>query len=311
MRSGSQRREEASPFGVSEMEWLEVSVTTGYEAAEAVADLLSRYAYRGVAIEAGPRGWDEEQVVVRAYIPADEHLSIHKRRIEEALGHLNQILPVSVPVFRTVAEKDWAEAWKERLTVMHIGSRIVICPSWLSYEPAPDEILIRLDPGMAFGSGLHPSTRLCLMKLEELVWPGARVLDMGTGSGILAIAAARLGAGHVLAVDNDPVAVQVARDNVAANGVGGIVRVVHGSLAEAEGEYDIVVVNILANVIVEMIRDGLAGKVLPEGAFIAAGLILGQEVEVSTALRQQGLMPAEQCQIEDWVCLVARRREIS
>ncbi|MCX7680409.1 MAG: 50S ribosomal protein L11 methyltransferase [Anaerolineae bacterium] len=292
------------------MEWLEVSVTTGYEAAEAVADLLSRYAYRGVAIETGPQGWEEEQVIVKAYLPADELPFAHRQRIEEALGHLNQILPVSAPVFRTIAEQDWAEAWKERLTVMHIGRRIVVCPSWLTYEPAPDEVVIRLDPGMAFGSGLHPSTRLCLMKLEELVRPGARVLDMGTGSGILAIAAARLGAGQVLAVDNDPVAVRVARENVAANGVRELVRVVRGSLAEAQGEYDVIVVNILVNVIVEMIQGGLADRVLPGGAFIAAGLILGQEGEVSTALAQKGLLVVEKDQIEDWVCLVAKSRDV-
>ena len=289
------------------MEWLEVSVTAGYEAAEAVADVLSRYAYRGVAIEAGPEGWDAEQVIVRAYLPADEHLSANKRRIEEALGHLNQILPISTPGFRTIAEKDWAEAWKERLTVMHIGRRIVICPTWLSYSPGVDEVLVRLDPGMAFGSGLHPSTRMCLMKLEELVRPGMNVLDMGTGSGILAIAAAKLGAASVVAVDNDPVAVQVARDNVAINGAGEVVRVVHGSLAEAQGAYHIVVANILANVIADMVSNGLAYRVLAGGSLIVAGLIVGQEMETGMLLEQHGLRLAGRCQIDDWVCLVAGR----
>ncbi len=292
---------------MAEMEWLEVSVTAGYEAAEAVADVLSRYAYRGVAIEAGPEGWGAEQVIVRAYLPADEHVSANKRRIEEALGHLNQILPISTPGFRTIAEKDWAEAWKERLTVMHIGRRIVICPTWQNYSPGIDEVLIRLDPGMAFGSGLHPSTRMCLMKLEELVRPGMRVLDMGTGSGILAIAAAKLGAACVVAVDNDPVAVRVARENVMANGVSDVVRVIYGSLAEAQGIYHIVVANILANVIVDMVRNGLADRVLAGGSLIAAGLIQGQETETGMALEQHGLKLAERCQIDDWVCLVAGR----
>lgn len=288
------------------MEWLEVSVTVENEAAEAVAEVLSRYAHRGVVIEAGPEGWNTGPVIVRAYLPADDQLQVNKRRIEEALWHLGQIRPVSAPTFCSVAEADWAEAWKERLNVLHVGRHIVIRPSWRDYVPAPGDLVIQLDPGMAFGTGLHPTTQMCLVALEELICPGAEVLDLGTGSGILAIASARLGAGHVLAVDNDPIAVDAARDNVMNNGVQGTVSVMCGSLTEASGSYDLVVVNILARVIVEMVQEGLATRVRSGGGLIAAGILANQEPEVVAALKRGDLTLVERQQRDDWVCLVAK-----
>jgi len=288
------------------MEWLEVSVTADNEAAEVVAEVLSRYAYRGVVIEAGPEGWNVGPVVVKAYLPADGQLEAHKRRIEEALWHLGQIRPVSIPSYHPVAEADWAEAWKEQLNVMHVGRHIVIRPSWRDYVPAPGDVVIQLDPGMAFGTGLHPTTQMCLVALEELIQPGAAVLDLGTGSGILAIAAAKLGAGRVLAVDNDPVAVQTARGNVAVNGVQEIVSVVCGSLAEAPGSYELAMANILARVIIEMVQEGLAARVRPGGRLIATGIIAEQEPEVVMVLEQNGLTLAQRLQRDDWVCLVAK-----
>jgi ribosomal protein L11 methyltransferase len=287
------------------MEWLEVSIEAENEAAEAVAEVLSRYAHRGVVIEAGPEGWNAGPVAVRAYLPTDDQLRARKRSIEEAVWHLGQISPVSAPVFRMVAEADWAEAWKERLNVLRIGQHIVIRPSWRDYVPELDDIVIQLDPGMAFGTGLHPTTQMCLAVLEDLVRPGAKVLDMGTGSGILAIAAAKLAAGCVLAVDNDPVATKTARGNVRANGVQDTVSVARGSLAEASGSYDLVVVNILAQVIVDMIEAGLAARIRPGGKLIAAGIIADQEPEVVAAMKRGGLSLAGRRQQEDWVCLVA------
>jgi ribosomal protein L11 methyltransferase len=289
------------------MEWLEVSVTVENEAAEVVAEVLSRYVYRGVAIEAGPEGWNAGPVVVRAYLPADDQLQATKRRIEEALWHLGQIRPIPAPAFRPVAEEDWAEAWKERLDVLRIGQHIVIRPSWREYAPEPKDVVVQLDPGMAFGTGLHPTTQMCLVALEELIRPETTVLDLGTGSGILAIAAARLGAGRVLAVDNDPVAVKTARGNVVINGVQEAVSVVGGSLADVPGRYHLVVVNILAKVIVEMMQEGLANRVRPGGRLITAGIIADQEPEVVATLEQKRLALVERRQTGDWVCLVAEQ----
>jgi ribosomal protein L11 methyltransferase len=289
------------------MEWLEISVTSDNEGAEAVAEVLSRYAYRGVVIEAGPDGWNAGPVIVRAYLPADDRLRANKRRIEEALCHLDRIRSVSVPSFRPVAEEDWVEAWKERLNVLRIGRHVVIRPSWRDYVPESGDIVIQLDPGMAFGTGLHPTTQMCLVALEELMRPEAAVLDLGTGSGILAIAAAKLGAGHVLAVDRDPVAVKTARGNLVTNGVQGVVSVMEGSLQDVSKSYDLVVVNILAKVIVEMMQEGLATRLHPGGRLITAGIIADQTSEVIAALERGGLTAIERQQREDWVCLVANR----
>jgi ribosomal protein L11 methyltransferase len=293
------------------MEWLEISVTSDNEGAEAVAEVLSRYAYRGVVIEAGPAGWNAGPVVVRAYLPADDRLRANKRRIEEALCHLDRIRSVSVPSFRPVAEEDWVEAWKERLNVLRIGRRIVIRPSWRDYAPEPGDIVIQLDPGMAFGTGLHPTTQMCLAALEELMRPEAAVLDLGTGSGILAIAAAKLGAGHVLAVDRDPVAVKTARGNMMTNGVQGVVSVMEGSLQDVSGNYDLLVVNILAKVIVEMMQEGLATRLYPGGRLITAGIIADQESEVVAALERGGLTAIGRQQREDWVESSTRTRSPS
>jgi len=288
------------------MEWVEVSATVKKETAESVTEVLSRYAHRGVAIEAGPDGWNSEPVIVRAYLPADDQLWANKQEIKKAFGHLSQIQPIPAPTFRPIADEDWTELWKERLDVLHIGRHIVIRPSWREYVPERGDIVIQLDPGMAFGTGLHPTTQMCLTVLEEKVQPGAEVLDLGAGSGILAIAAAMLGARRVLAVDNDPTAVKAARENAAANGVDENVKLSCGSLPEVSGCYDLVAVNILAKVIVEMSREGLAKRVRPGGILIATGILADQEPKVVTALEQEGLTLIERRQTNDWVCLVTK-----
>jgi ribosomal protein L11 methyltransferase len=289
------------------MEWLEVSVDVEAEVAEAVAEVLSRYAKGGVAIEAGPEGWHDGPVFVRAYLPVDNELWTKKQKIEEGLWHLGQIGSVPEPSFRSVAEKDWEEAWKKRLTVLRIGERIVIQPSWLDYDAGPEDVVIRLDPGMAFGTGLHPTTQICLRALEDFVQPGMEVLDLGTGSGILAIAAAKLGAARVLAVDNDPQAVVVARRNVIDNGVGDRVQVREGSLLDISDYYDLVVVNILARVIVELIEEGLAEHLRPEAVLITAGITIDSASGVAAAFERGGLDLTDQRQQDDWISLLARR----
>lgn len=292
---------------MNDMEWLEVSVEVDHETAEAVAEVLSRYAHRGVVIEGGPDGWHADPVVVRGYLPVSDGLWAQKKRIEEGLWHLGQIRPISDPSFRSVAERDWAEAWKKRLKVLHVGERLVICPSWLDYDPKPDEIIIRLDPGMAFGTGLHPTTQSCLRALESLVRPGTTVLDLGTGSGILAIAAAKLGAESVLALDSERQAVAVARGNLSENDVDECVRVRHGSLADVSGSYDLVAVNILARVIMEMVEEGLSERLRPSGVIIAAGITVDQVSDVIGVFERSDLELVDRRQEGDWVNLVAKR----
>lgn len=312
------------------VKWLEVSVTTDPETAEAVVELFNRHG-RGQAVVETPvdcfefeldQGRPPSHVIVKTYLPLDGNSAVVRRRLEEGLWHLNQIYPLPEPAFLELKEEDWAEAWKEQYHRLHVGRQIVIVPAWEDYSPSAGEVVIRLEPGMAFGTGLHPTTRLCLEAMEERFMPGGAILDVGTGSGVLAIAAAKLGAGRVLAIDADPVAVRVAAENVAANGVEGQVEVRHASLAGGEvvprhfegegmalldeGEYDQVVINILAPVIASM-SPALAARTRAGGRLIAAGLIEGQEEDVVRDLQSQGFSIVGRSQEKDWVCLSAER----
>ena len=315
--------------------WLELSVTVAAEAVEAVSELLSRYVAGGVAIEEPYQLLDDGQVheplpgapvTVRAYIPDDESGSTTRRQIEEGLWHIQQIELGSVGELSTrrLAEEDWANAWKEHYHVLHLGRRTVIKPSWRAYDPQAGEVVVELDPGMAFGTGLHPTTRNCLLLLEEVLKPGDRVLDVGTGSGILAIAAAKLGAASVLALDISPVAVAAARTNAAANGVGDRVQVRLSTLEGAGGEpfaplpegleiigaeigtFDLVVANIIARVIGQ-IAPALVRATRVGGTLIASGIIAERRAEAELPLLAAGLSRPRTVIEGDWVTLAGER----
>lgn len=315
--------------------WLELCVAVDHEAAEPVSDLLARYGYNGgVAFE---MAWEPEQegdvgvasllttppcpchgdtthpVVLRTYIPLDEHAEEVRQQLEQALWHLGQLRPVGKLHARMLDEQDWANAWKEHYRVQHIGERTVIVPSWLDYAPQPDEVVLHLDPGMAFGTGLHPTTQLCLRLLEPHVSRGVRMLDLGCGSGILSIAGASLGAASVLALDTDPQSVLVARENIARNNVHQSVQVEEGTLGQPQGAhlpvlaalapFGLVVANIIADVLIDLAHP-LAAALAPEGALISSGIILSREDEVALAFAAAGLRLRQRQQHEDWVALV-------
>ena len=291
------------------MEWLEVSVQVNPEAAEAVAEVLSRYAPQGVAIDLGTNDGEViNPVTVKAYLTVDEGIEANRKRVEEALWHLGQIWSViPEPTFTPIADRDWAAGWKETIPVLRLGKRIVIKPSWRSYEPRQGEILLEMDPGLAFGTGLHPTTQLCIEAVEDLLRPEMRALDLGTGTGILALVAAKLGAAEVVAVDNDVDAVTVTRRNARANDVAHLIRPVHGSLPDISGTYDLVLANILAPVIVKMVESGLAARVRLGGAFVASGILVEQADEVAAALERAGLRVTERRERGDWVALIAKK----
>src|SRR5438445_2996958 len=207
-------------------EWLELETLAEAEAVEAVSAVFAEFG-QGVAIEQVVESSRDGDVV---HLPADALVSIktylpvldpatHERRarIEQAVWALGKLRDVGPLQVRTLRETDWANAWKEYFFVHRVGRRTVIVPSWRDYIAQPDDVVLLLDPGMAFGTGLHPTTRLCLQALEDMLQPGMRVLDVGAGSGILPIAAARLGAAHVDAVEIDPVAARVCQENVDCN----------------------------------------------------------------------------------------------
>jgi ribosomal protein L11 methyltransferase len=295
--------------------WLEVSLTVTGELAEPVADLLARHVPGGVALEAerGESGAAPApgDVVVRAFLPLDDRVAAQRTQIEEGLWHLGQIAPLPRPAYREIAEQDWAEAWKTHYHPIPVGRRLLVLPAWLPV-PQGDRLPLILDPGMAFGTGTHPSTQLCLTALEDYLQPGATVLDLGCGSGILGIAAARLGAARVVALDTDPVAVEATRQNAARNGVSEVIEAAEGSLEAAldllgPSPSGLTVANILSSVLETMLRDGLARTVGPDGVVILSGILADQVESMTRVAEAMGLRLLATLSDADWRALVLRR----
>ena len=304
------------------MHWLELTVQTHPEAVESVSELLNRYTTGGVAIEEQIELVDEGQeyriltgqpVKVHAYLPIDGKEEAARQQVAEGLWHLSSLGPQFVGDLqsRIVHEEDWANAWKDYYHVTHIGQRLVIRPSWREYLPKNNEVVLELDPGMAFGTGLHPTTRMCLEQIEQRMRPDMRVLDVGTGSGILALAAAKLGAANVHCIDNSSVAVESAVANAEMNHMSDRMNVVLGVLDETEathlsGQYDLVLANIIARVI-GSIASNLAQVLAPDGILITSGIIEDRRHEAEKPLLATGLKLIDQVMIDDWVTLIMQK----
>jgi ribosomal protein L11 methyltransferase len=296
-------------------ELLEVSLLVDGELAEAVAEVLARFIPSGVAIESTQiapdpdgAGYVTGPLKVCGYLPADAEVETLRRQVEEALWYLSRIRPMPAPQFRRIAETNWVEAWKEHYHPIAIGSRLVVVPAWLD-PPEEGRIAVRIDPGMAFGTGTHPTTQLCLALAEKRLQPGAMVIDIGCGSGILSIAALKLGASHALAVDIDPLAVQATRQNAALNRVEACLETGLGSLAEIRrgafslARAEIVFANILAPVLADLLQDGLGDLIAPGGAAILSGILEEQAQGILVAADQAGLKEIDHLQSGDWVAL--------
>jgi len=305
---------------------IEITVETDHEVAEAVCAVFSDHSQTGPVIEeVWADGAQMPTIRVKTFVPAEHGGSLP--RIEEALWHLQQIYPFPAPTIRWLSTADWAEAWKADYTVQHIGRHIVVKPSWQPYDASSDQVVIELDPGLAFGTGLHPSTRLCLIALEDSLRPGNRVLDAGTGSGILAIAAAKLGADSVVALDIDRTALQTAQANLMRNGVERKVSLQRASLCPAadlewandppptfrdrtsDGKgFDLVLMNILARVIIQS-AEAMATCLGIGGRFVVSGIIEPQEESVRQFLADAGLSVLERRTQKDWVALIGCRSD--
>jgi ribosomal protein L11 methyltransferase len=303
--------------------WLELSVVADVEAVEAVSEILGRVAPGGISIEPPFEPVDEGlgarvarglPATVRAYLPARDR-SATRAAVDEvrgALGHLQafELRPIGALETRVVHESDWAHAWKRHFPVLRVGRHLVIRPTWRRHRRSPGDVVLGLDPGMAFGTGLHPTTRLCLAALERLAGgaglDGRRVLDVGCGSGILSIAAAKLGAGSVVGVDTDPIAIEATAANARRNRVVRRVRARFGSIPTREGPFDIVLANLVASILLAHAAE-LAAELRPGGVLVASGIFLDREPEVRRGFEAAGLRIAGREAEGDWVALVARR----
>jgi ribosomal protein L11 methyltransferase len=283
------------------MRWLEISVTTGEEAAEAVGAILLEL--RGGCVEERMDG----KVRLTAYVPAGpvgRACAAGVRRRVRGLRTFGIDPAPAVVSTRILRDGGWEEAWKEHFNPFRIG-RFLVCPPWSVREAEPDETRLVLDPGMAFGTGLHESTRLCLQVLPESVQGGEIVFDVGTGSGILAIAAARLGARRVVAIDNDPLACTIAESNARANGVDGRVTVRLGDLLRGvRARADVILMNIVAAVVVDALPD-VARRLRSGGRFVASGIVDSSLDPVLAALRRAGLRVDRVLADGEWRCVVS------
>lgn len=308
------------------MQWAEVSVDTSHEATDLVSEILQELGAAGVVIEdpallneyIRSGLWDytdlkesEETEVVRvkAYWALDEELEgklqclaarmdgLKAHGIDKGAGAVS---------WKAVADEDWAETWKEFFHTEKIGARTVIKPTWEEYEAKAGEIVVELDPGAAFGTGQHATTSLCIRALEDLVRPGMTVFDVGTGSGVLAIVAAKLGAKRVEAVDFDPVAVRVARENVRQNGAEDVVHTERSDLLKSvAGEADLIIANIIADIIVRLFGE-VKGSLAAGGTMLLSGIIEDRLADVVEAAGRHGFSVEKIEQEKGWAAIIVK-----
>lgn len=313
-------------------DWMQVKVLTTTAGADLVSEILLEAGSEGTMIEdrndvfenQRPEGqWDiidpaiadriGEDVKVTGYYPIDENRNNVISSIASALGRLQALTPdvdlgkleMQVQGFEN---EDWSESWKKSFKPIRLGDHIVICPGWLEYEKQPDDKVIEIDPGMAFGTGTHETTGMCAALIEKYVQPGQRVIDIGTGSGILAIVAAHMGAKKVLATDLDAVAVRVAAENAALNGFGDKIDCRCGDLLDVvDVSGDVVIANIIADVIL-MLAKPVRERIVPNGVFICSGIATDRREDVRRALLENDYEILDEPVKGEWAAFAARKR---
>ena len=306
--------------------WIEVRVITNSDALEPVSGIFYSLDCKGVAIEdpndilgreQGPLTWDFADInvlehkgnaaVVKAYFSEDDIEDVLKY-IEERLSELKEMgidLGEGKLEHEKVYEEDWANNWKKYYKPAKVGEKIVVRTIWEEYEPQGEELVVTLDPGMAFGTGTHETTRMCIQSLEKYVKEDTTVFDVGCGSGILAIAAAKLGAKKAVGVDLDPVAVESSIENVKYNDLNNI-EILYGNLVEViEGKADVVVANILAEIIC-ILTDDVKRVLKQNGFFITSGIIHDRVDMVVEKLENSGFEVIEKNKDGEWNCIVAK-----
>ncbi|MBX3069595.1 MAG: 50S ribosomal protein L11 methyltransferase [Thermomicrobiales bacterium] len=300
-------------------EWLELSVEADYEAVESVVELFSRHGYQGgVSIEEpftqDPDGDNLKVDITRpfavsTFVSAASFDAALKEEIEQALWFLGSMRPVGSLRVTSHRETDWEEAWKKHFSPVRASDRFVIRPPWHEVEATPGDLVITLDPGMAFGTGTHPTTRLCLQLLESMPVAGKRVLDAGTGTGVLALGAVLLGADAVTAVDIDQVAVRQSGENVALNGLEGRISIREDDLSSPpeDGPFELVIANIISRILIE-IHPALLAAMADDATLLLSGIIEDKEQGVIDCYAAAGLTRLDRLQMGDWIAHIWKRQ---
>lgn len=314
------------------MKWIELKIQTHRMAVDAISEMLYPIGAKGFSIEdpldlehfkeefpywdyidEGIENREIDIVVIKAYFPQEdtkieEVIPRLRRKIGELKNFGLEIGELAISKSE-MEQEDWEDGWKQYFKTFHATDRIVIQPIWEEYEPKEDEIIVKMDPGMAFGTGEHETTAMCLSLIEKYLKEGDDVLDVGCGSAILSIAAKKLGADKVAAIDLDPVAVRVAKENISYNELEGQIKVMEGNLVdEVDERYDIVVANIMADVII-LLTSSVKDFLKEGGLFIASGIINEKREEVIRALEENGFVLSDSLQQGEWNALVARQGE--
>lgn len=306
---------------MTKQSWLEVSLIVSGELAEAVTEVLARFAPGGVAVEstaiqasADEYGEPVGPMRVCAYLPINDQLEEVRQKLEEALWFLGRIQELPEPTFTIIEEQNWMQAWKQHYRPIEIGEKLLVLPAWVE-APETARIPLRIDPGMAFGTGTHPTTQLSLVLLEKYLQPGDTLLDIGCGSGILAIAGRKLGAAAAYGVDIDPASVEIARQTAADNAVNEQLLFEAGSVTDVRqgmfpaSQAPVVIANILTHILIQLLDEGMADLLVPGGVLLLSGILEEKLAEMQAALEQHGLEVCEQLMIEDWVGLAVRQKK--
>lgn len=292
-------------------EWLEIRILVPESLQEEAGIFLTGWSGRGVVLEEPEEATGSRRIGVRAYVPRAE-FSPELR--QDLMAYLDRLAALGYPPVeveqRLIVEEDWERAWQKYFRPQRLSQRFVVCPPWEEYQPTGEELILKIYPGMAFGTGRHPSTWLCLHLLEEVArdWfrrPTPQVLDVGTGTGILGLAAARLG-GRVLAIDIDPEALAAARENILLNELQEVMRADEIPLHRIRQQFDLILANLTAPDLLGL-AEALVGRLLPGGHLIISGFLRSDQPQINLRFASQGLQHQASRQKEDWVAEVWRR----
>lgn len=310
------------------MKWCEISIQTSHEAVELIAEIFRDLGASGVVIEdpelvndyitSGkwdytdiPIAKETEVVVEKAYLPVNGELEGRIQTLQQEIKALESRGVNTAPAVLTTAElqdEDWSDTWKQYFHTEKPGERVVIKPTWEEYEPKDDEVVIELDPGAAFGTGTHATTSMCIRQLEKLVKPGMTVFDVGTGSGILSIISAKLGAKNIQAVDYDDSVLKIVEENLEQNNVQNIISVAQSDLMQnVHGKAELVIANIIADIIIRLF-DQLDEHLEQGGTLLTSGIIEDRIEDVLVAAEKHGYGVVERLENKGWACITFKRK---